>query len=862
MDVNGTRFHLIKGAAGWQRCSEEGQALPGDFSRLHVEQDSEALTLDPQLVLFVSARGQEPLDLSARRGASPDRFGNWYWIAADGQSIFWRPTGSKKSRLFWSQNVARPPAPSDKFAPAPAPARPLSDLRGLAVTTNHYLVVGDRSARGLFVFDLHAVGAPLRLLFPEAADFEPFDIAAAPRGGVWVLDRANKTYWGLDRNFCVLSEGAAMSEIEPEEREVFHAEGGAATVRPARLFPLGFALPAEVENPVAIEAVPDGSVLILDSPAYLYPSLDPPPPSRVLRLRGAAQEGAGLELAGDVHAVEEQSESKRGRLEVVAYDFAFVPDEGEKTKGTLYAVEREGNQAFGFGLNFDASPNLSEVATDFLPMHYFGSRAIVADRGAVYYDVVAGDTSNDRAVRWTKLQSIDEQRYETDGVLISYKLDGKERDCLWHRLFLDACLPPETSVAVYTRAADDSQLLESVEWQREPELYLRGAGAEVPFYDPFPQYEADEVPEGAGTWELLFQRARGRFLQLRLVLTGNGRATPKLHALRAYYPRFSYPKNYLPGVYLTDPGSASFLERMLANEEGFYTEIEGKIGGVSALFDARSAPPDALDWLASWVGIALDPLWADLQKRREEQVRAGLPAKRRPLDRRRLFIRYTRKLYERRGTPSGIRFALILLLDPCLEVTLYRLKRAAVRKEQFAVFREELESYGLVPPDEATTEEEFEDLLYDYVLSPRRPSKIRVVERYRTRGGRRFQEGDASAGGDTPSSAADAPDAYAHQFSVLVPEELTSEEEAMVARVAELEKPAHTQFDVRRYWDFFRVGLARLGVDTALGAEGSFAETLLGQSYLAEGYLYPPHPFDVAERLVSDRDTLGDAPSL
>ncbi|MDQ3917150.1 MAG: hypothetical protein M3348_01490, partial [Acidobacteriota bacterium] len=72
MDVNGTRFHLIKGAAGWRRCSEEGQAGAGDFSRLHVEQGGEALTLDPQLVLFVSTRGQMPLDLASRRGASPD----------------------------------------------------------------------------------------------------------------------------------------------------------------------------------------------------------------------------------------------------------------------------------------------------------------------------------------------------------------------------------------------------------------------------------------------------------------------------------------------------------------------------------------------------------------------------------------------------------------------------------------------------------------------------------------------------------------------------------------------------------------------------------------------------------------------
>lgn len=868
MDVNGTRFHLIKGADGWQRCSEEVQPpppqppTPGVFSKLHVESDSESLTLDPQLVLFVSTRGDVPLDLSVRRGAAVDRFGNWYWIANDRKRIFWRPSGSKKSQVFWAQPHGRVREPSDEFVPVGVGEPPGVELGGLAVTTNHYLVVGDAMAGGLFIFDLHAGGAPLLLLFPGSVEFKPSDMAAAPRGGVWILDAANKTYWGLDRNFCVLSEGAAMSEIEPEEQEVFHVVGGVATVRPARLFPRGFKLPPEVENPIAIETLPDGTVLILDSPAYTEPGVVPPKPSRVHRFRGAQQASASFELSGSVHAVEENSETEHERLELVGYDFAFVREGMEEEKGTLYVVEREGNQAIAFRLDFNSSPNLVEIETDFFPMHYFGSRALVAARGSVYYDVVSGDTSNDHAVRWTELQGIDEQRYETEGVLVSYNLDGKERNCQWHRLFLDACIPPDAKVEIYTRAHDDQTLLESVEWQQEPGPYLRGAGAEVPFYDPFPQYDDDQVPEGAGTWELLFQEARGRYLQVRLVLSGNGRATPKLHALRAYYPRFSYPKNYLPGAYLGDPGSASFLERMLANEEGFYAETEGKIADASVLFDARSAPPETLDWLASWVGIALDPLWADLQKRREDSVKGQLPPRRKPLDRRRLFIRYARKLYERRGTASGIRFALMLLLDPCLEVTLYRLKRAAVRPVQFAGFIEELTRYGLKPPTAVTSDVEFEDLLYDYVLSPQRPSKVRVVERYRTRGGRRFQEGDASVGDDSSTDTSNAPDAYAHQFSVLVPEELTPEEEAMVARVAELEKPAHTQFDVRRYWDFFRVGETRLGIDTVLGQEGQFVEMIIGQSYLAEGYLRPPHPFNVRERLVSDRDTLGDAPSL
>ncbi len=873
MDVNGTRFHLIKGRADWRRCREEGQTGAGAFRRLRFDEDAQVLRLASQLVLFVSARGKAPLPLDARRGAAADPFQNWYWISHDRQRIYWRPLGSKKSRVFWSQPAEAPDCkPSGDFKPVaeeePAPA----ELSGLAVTSRHYLVVGNPARRGLYVFDLHAGGPPLLVRFPAGVPFEPFDMAPAPRGGVWILDRANRAYWGLDRDFCVVSEGALHYEIAPEEEEVFHVEEGTASVRPAKLFPRGFELPVDVENPVAIEGLPDGSVLILDSPAYLDAVGSPAPPSSVHHYRLGNRIGGPFELSDpEVGTVDELTGRVGTGLSVVAYDFAFAPAEEGATRGTLHVVEREGNQSIAFTLDLEASPQRLAITPEFRPMHFFGSRALVQHRGRLFYDVVSGDTANDRAVRWTELQGIDEQRFPTRATLLSHTLDGRERGCVWHRLFLDACIPAESRVEVWSRAGDDERLLEQVEWSPEPGPYLRAAGPELPYFDAFPRYAPDALPENTGTWELLFQRARGRFMQLKLVLSGNGRSSPHLHALRAYYPRFSYPRNYLPNVYLEDAGSAHFLERMLANEEGFYSEIEGRIHDVSALFDARSAPPETLDWLAGWVGIVLDPLWADIQRGRQSETSALMPSRRKPFDRRRLFIRFTRLLFQRRGTPAGIHFALLLLLDPCLEVTLARLKRAAVRPEdeKVAGLLEELKLYGLAVPHPSMTDAEFEDLLYAYVLAPRRPSKVRIVERYRTRGGRRLAEGDASVTSDTgepvetdPPTPSEAPDAFAHQFSVLVPEALTPEEEAMVKRIAELEKPAHTQFDVRRYWDFFRVGETRLGIDTVLGEESRFVEVILGRSYLAEGYLHPSHPADVGERVVSDRDRLGDMPSL
>jgi hypothetical protein len=151
------------------------------------------------------------------------------------------------------------------------------------------------------------------------------------------------------------------------------------------------------------------------------------------------------------------------------------------------------------------------------------------------------------------------------------------------------------------------------------------------------------------------------------------------------------------------------------------------------------------------------------------------------------------------------------------------------------------------------SELELEDLLYALVLSPRRPSQVRIVERFLTRGGRSLAAGDPSqAEGET----------FAHRFSVLVPERLAPAEAAMAERIIRLEQPAHTRFDVRRYFDFFRAGETRLGIDTVLGEESRFVAMVLDRNYLAEGYLAPAPPMDAPDRLIGDRDQVGMLPPL
>lgn len=866
MDPNGTRFHLLKGESDWQTCQEENRT--GGFVDLFPDKDPASLSLRPLLALFPRFAGKG-LVPDARRGAALDRFGNQYWIAADRQQLVWHPTGARQPLVYWTQTVTPRPTPPGEFRAVIPEAPPVVDLAGLAITDHHYLVVGNVTQGGVLVFDLHAGGEPLHLLFPETAGFTPFDIVAAPGGGVWILDRWQQRrpglhcrYWGLDHEFRIV---AAAGPPPAAEAPTFHAVGGPVASHSGQRSPTGF--PVAAQDPISIEALADGSVLILDrQPA--------PAASRLYRYRGEHLVGAPVALQVEV-AVERADtdavEKEKVPLSLVAHDIAC---DRAAQRPTLYVVDDAGKQVFALTLDLDASPPALTVKPDFLPLHSYGGRGLVWDPvgQAVFYDLSARG-GVDTATRWIRLQSIEEPAYARQAVVLTPIFDGREHNCVWDGLFLDACIPPGTSVEVFTWADNNRDLLEqfladapeSAPFDREPDLYLRGAGAELPYYNPFVEQDARRQiatqavttpvrPEGAGTWELLFQRAQGRYLQIRLALRGNGRSTPRLYALRAYYPRFSYPKNYLPAVFLEDRISAGFLERLLANPKGFFTEIEARIDAVSLLFDPRGAPSEALDWLAGWIGLTLDPLWGELHERRPPADGNGrTPGKPAP-DRRRLLIRFASRLYAWRGTLDGLLFALELLLDPCLETFLARIKRAA--REDDPGLRAQFQRLELPYPTARMTEVQLEELLFAYVVSPRRHAKVRIVERFRVRDGRA-----AALGDPTPASADTAAD-FSHRFSVLVPENLSPVEEAMVRRIVDLEKPAHTAYDVRFYWDYFRVGEARLGIDTIPGESGRFISMILGRQALAEGYLEAAPPMDAPDRPILDRDRVGGLPPL
>ena len=81
----------------------------------------------------------------------------------------------------------------------------------------------------------------------------------------------------------------------------------------------------------------------------------------------------------------------------------------------------------------------------------------------------------------------------------------------------------------------------------------------------------------------------------------------------------------------------------------------------------------------------------------------------------------------------------------------------------------------------------------------------------------------------------------AHRFSVLLPrQECDPALNDKVRQVLAREAPAHTVYEIAEYELALRVGSARLGVDSVLGARAGWTPLIIDQSHLGLSWLAPP----------------------
>lgn len=650
-DANGSRFALLLGQEDWGRCMLEldrrDSAAPPTLASLWADPNrrsatplefngrSSVLSLARRVARVRAGKNDAPPDMQRRLGAASDGNGNVYWLAEGGRRIDVLSAGSRNVSVFWSTQtavLARPPA--GEFAPRvnPAASAPRT-LRGLAVTREHYLVAGllpeNERQGGLLVFDLLAGGPPLTVAWPADWPFVPHDFAARPDGGMVVLDRTHGRVWMLDRRLGMhaVFPVDATDGTRPDD---FAAPGESAAPAPLPRRPW-FDLVLSQDggaDPVAIEVLPDDAVLVMDGAGtdgfailslYDHGVLAGRASTIVVRDAIDADDVAGFVFRG--------------------FDFALQAVAADALP-RLVVASHEGNQCIAFDLVRAAADLVLDPVESFLPMRRFGGKGLIRGKAST----VAGDTGllYDSLGAWLPLVEQRRPRFAPTATMLTPAFDSREPTCAWHRMVLDGCIPAGCQVRVETRAADYEHELALKPFQPEPRPVLRPDGSELPWLLDGPGTNTDPA-RGTGCWELLFQRAHGQFLQMRLTLSGDELATPRLMALRAWYARFSYSRQYLPAVYREDDTSADFLERFLANFEGMFTSLEDRIAAASALFDVRSAPTHTLDWLASWLGLVLDPAMDEVRRRQ--------------------LIRFAMPLYQYRGTTQAVRLAVQLALS-------------------------------------------------------------------------------------------------------------------------------------------------------------------------------------------------------
>jgi phage tail-like protein len=408
-------------------------------------------------------------------------------------------------------------------------------------------------------------------------------------------------------------------------------------------------------------------------------------------------------------------------------------------------------------------------------------------------------------------------RYPSSGVYYSSALDSELYRCQWHRVVLHGEIPKGTSLTVETYTAEvlltDAQI-------HTPDL----AGWET-------QQTARQMTGGA--WDCLVRSGGGRYLWLRVEFRSHGQATPRLTSLEIEFPRLSL-RRYLPAVFGAEATSADFTDRFLSLFDTTLRGIEHRLDHLARYFDPLSAPAerdpqtgmDFLTWLGAWIGLSLDRHWPEAKRRK--------------------LLKNAGRLYDLRGTRSGLWRQLVLFLE--------------MEPEQQCCPDDQPQTRCRpMPPHCAPVQQ---------LPCAWQPPPL-ILEHYQLRrwlflgAGRLGEQAvlwgqgivnrsqldtNAQAGVTqlitTQDPQRDPFHVYAHKFSVFVPACYGRSEQQRKAleNLLRTERPAHTQGQIVYVEPKFRIGIqSMIGFDTVIGRYP--AGVTLNQTPLGAGSVLtaPPH---------------------
>lgn len=449
---------------------------------------------------------------------------------------------------------------------------------------------------------------------------------------------------------------------------------------------------------------------------------------------------------------------------------------------------------------------------EFVRLRWLGRQAaLLPGLQAPGYDGTALAWAPDgRVAYWTALglrhAAPARARYLTRGRVHGFALDSGLDQTRWGRMWIEACMPPGTSVRVWAFTADEidhddplprtspaGQDLSDVAWSDETPLVSswvwahradHGAAAQSLYRDDSQRPLARATDDGFALYEAPVMAAPGRYLWLCFELQGTRSKAPRLKDLRVEFPGHGLLQQ-LPRTLWREPSAHDFLRRYLMPIAGLLDEWDGVSSQRHRLLDARITPGEALPWLASFMGLALDPCWPEAVQR--QMVREAVP------------------LFRTRGTVASLRRMIEILTGGAEVVILehFRLRGGGVAGQA-------------------------------------------EVNRSQAVLGVGMRVGGA-IGQAEPLPMADAGpvdfDDFAHRFTVTVVATLSEAQLACVRRLIEVHKPAHTAFELCTAQSGIRVGVGtHVGLSAVVGRSAGFQPAVLGPAALGEGFVLGGRP--------------------
>jgi phage tail-like protein len=406
--------------------------------------------------------------------------------------------------------------------------------------------------------------------------------------------------------------------------------------------------------------------------------------------------------------------------------------------------------------------------------------------------------------------------YEEQGWLFGFALDSGLDQNRWGALTVEACIPEGTGILIHALTRDEldfsdplprtapsgqaqapiaqpelTPLPSTVEWLARREaghpLFRIDSGGGAAGVDSLRPVLGTAPQEGYALYEAPVHAPPGRHLWLVFELRGTRSKTPRLRSARAAYPGHGLLR-HLPRTLWRDPRAEDFLHRYLMPPAAML-EMWGAVSAQrQRLLNPHAAPPEWLDWLASFIGLGMQPCWPEAARR--QMIAEGA------------------RLFRGRGT-------------------LWSLKRML----------------EILTGAQVLLLEKFRSRGGGVIGNPQATSSQAVL-------GVGFRVGGAIGGGGEFGAPAEfapaAPvsaeptlfDQYAHRFTITIVARLDAEQVKCARQLVEAHKPAHTLFDLCGADAGARVGVGlHVGLASVIGASSGFDQAIVGDAVLGKGYL-------------------------